>query len=135
MGGKERSMSPILPVADEEGLDRDRSGLASQGKHIGITEPLGMYRLASLDVGQRAQPVAIDGGELIILLLGGFGHRPRQPRLDSGRPAGEEFLRLPDQLAIILIADAADARSRAALDLVEQAGSRAVLEIAVRTAS
>ena len=68
-------MAPILPAADEEGLDRHRPGLAGQREHVGVAEPFGMHRLAALDVGQRAQPVAIDRGELVILPLRGLGHR------------------------------------------------------------
>ena len=94
-----------------------------------------MHSLATLDVGQRAQPVAIDGRELVILSLGGFGHRARQPRLDADGLAGKELLGLADQLAIGIISNAADARGRAALDLIEQARPRSVGEKAVGAAS
>src|SRR4051812_14280632 len=132
---KESAMPPVLPAADEEGLDRDGPGLARQREHVGIAKPLGMHRLASLDVGQSAQPVAIDGRELIILAFGGRRHRLAQPALDARRFAGEKLLRLIDQFVIFLLADAPDARRRAALDLVKQARPRPVLEKAVRTAS
>ena len=108
--------------------------LAGEREHVGVAEPFGVHRLAALDVGQRAQPVAIDGGELVILALGRLRHRLAQPSLHAGRLAGEELLRLIDQLAIDLLADAPDARRRAALDLVKQARPGAVLEKAVRTA-
>src|SRR5438105_1476147 len=115
-------MAPILPAADEEGLDRYRPRLAGEREHVGVAKALGMYSLAALDVGQRAQPVAIDGGQFIILPARRVSHRPRLPRLHTGRLAGEELLRLGDQLGIILVADPAHARRRAALDLIEQTG-------------
>ena len=95
--------------------------LAREREHVGIAEPFGMHRLAALDIGQRAQPVAIDGGKLVILLLRRIAICLRQPRLNPGRFAGEELLRLANQLGIIRLADAADAGRRAALDLVQQA--------------
>jgi len=87
-------MPPILPAADEEGLDRHGPGLARQREQVGVAEPLRMDRLAALDVSQRPQPVAIDRGQLKILLVGRLGHQPRQPRLHAGRFAGEELLGL-----------------------------------------
>ena len=71
-------MPPILAAADEEGLDRHRSRLAGERENVGVAQPLRMNRLAALDVGQRAQPVAIDRGKLEILALGRLGHGPRQ---------------------------------------------------------
>src|SRR3982750_4382817 len=117
MRGEECAMPPVLAAADEESLDRHGPALARECEHIRISEALGMHGLAALDVSQRAQPVAIDRGQLIILPPCRFGHRMRQPRLYAGRLAGEELLRLGDELAIFLLADAADARRRAALDL------------------
>ena len=70
MRREEGAMAPVLPAADEEGLDRHRPALAGQREHVGIAEPFGVHRLAALDVGQRAQPVAIDRGQLVILPLG-----------------------------------------------------------------
>ena len=127
-------MAPILAAADEEGLDAHRPALAGEREDVGVAEPLGVDRLAALDVGQRAQPVAIDRGELEILRLGGLGHRLAEPRLHPGRLAGEEGLGVLDQLGIVRLVDPADARRRAAADLVEQAGPRAVGEKAVGAA-
>src|SRR5215210_1428508 len=132
---EESAVSPILSAADEKSLDRHRSTLAREREHVGIAEALGVHRLAALDVGERAQPVAVDGREFEVLPLGGVRHGARQPRLDAGRFAGEKLLRLPDELAIFLLADPAHARRRAALDLIKEAWPRSVLEIAVRTAS
>ena len=75
--------------------------LAGEREHVGVAEPLGVHRLAALDVGQRAQAVAIDGGQLEILPLGRLGHLLAEPRLHAGRLAGEERLRVADQLGIV----------------------------------
>src|SRR5579884_60288 len=135
MRRKESAMPPVLPATNEEGLDRHGSSLAGEREHVGVAEPFGVHGLAALDVGQRAQPVAIDGGEFVILPLRRLRHLLRQARLDAGRLAGEELLRFPDQLAIFPLVDPTDARRRAALDLVEKAWPGAVRKKAVRTAS
>ena len=83
MRREEGAMAPILPAADEEGLDRHRPGLAGQREDVGIAQPLGMHRLDALDVGQRAQAVAVDGGELVVLLLGRL--RPSASTAAPGR--------------------------------------------------
>ncbi len=67
-------MAPILPAANEEALDRHGARLAGEREHVGIAETFGMHGLDALDVGQRAKAVAIDSGQLIILLLGRLGH-------------------------------------------------------------
>ena len=128
-------MPPILAAADEEGLDAHLPGLAGQREDVGVAEPLGMDRLAALDVGQRAQPVAVDRGQLEILRLGRLGHLLAELRLHPGRLAGEESLGVGDQLGIVGLVDPADARRRAAPDLVEQARPRAVGEEAVGAAA
>src|SRR5918993_1878384 len=133
--GEEGAMAPVLPPTDEEALDRHGSGLAGEREHVGIAQTFSMHRLRSLNVSERAQAVAVDCGVLVILVLGGRGHLLRQSRLHAGRLAGQEVLRVLDQLIIVGFADPPHARRRAALDLVEQAGPRPVLEIAVRAAS
>ncbi len=128
-------MPPILPAADEEGLDAHRPALAGQREDVGVAEPLGMDGLAALDIGERAQAVAIDRGQLEIHRLRGVAHQRLQLLLDLGRLAAEEILRVADQLVIAGLVDPADAGGRAAADLVEQAGPRPVREKAVRAAS
>src|SRR4051812_12160730 len=132
---EERAVPPILPAADEKGLDGHGPGLACEREYIGVAESFGMHGLASLDVGQRPQPVTIDGGELVVLALGGVCHRLAQPPLHPRRLAGEELLRLTHQRGIFLLRDPPDAWRRAALDLVKQARPRPVLEKTVGTAS
>ena len=128
-------MAPVLAAADEEGLDAHLPRLAGEREDVAVAQPLGVDGLRSLDVGERAQPVAVDGGELEILLLRRFGHRLAEPCLDARRLAREEQLRVLDEVGIIFLRDPVDARGRAAADLVEQAGPLAVGEEAVRAAA
>ena len=62
MSREEGAVAPILPAADEEGLDRHGSRLAREREHVGVAKAFGVHGLAALDVGQCPQPVAIDGG-------------------------------------------------------------------------
>ena len=128
-------MPPILPAADEEGLDAHRPALAGEREDVGVAEPVGVDRLTALDIGERAQAIAIDRGELEVHRLRGVAHQGLQLLLDLGRLAAEEILRVADQLVIAGFVDPADAGSRAAADLVEQAGPGSVREKAVGAAS
>src|SRR3546814_9902364 len=72
-----------------------------------------------------------DLGKLEIHIVGRGFHLRTELGLYIGRLAREEGFRIVDQLGIIGLADPADARRRAALDLVEQARAVARLEEAV----
>lgn len=133
MRREEAAVPPILPAANEEGLDTHLPRRTGQRENVGVAEPLGVNRLATLDIGQRAQPVAIHRRKLIILRLGRLGHRLAEPRLNAGRLAAQEILRILDQLGIGGLLDPPDARRRTTPDLIQQAGPRSVGEKAVRT--
>ena len=109
--------------------------MAGEREDIRIAHPFGVDELRSLDEGQRAQPVAQHGGELKVHRRGRGLHLRAKLRLDVGGLAGEEFLRVCDELVIAGLVDPADARGRAALDLVQQAWPVARLEEAVGAAS
>ncbi len=135
MGGKEAAVAPILPAPDEESLDAHLAAFAGQREDVAVPQPFRMNGLASLDIGQGAKAVAIDRRQFEIPFLGRLGHLLAQPRLNAGRLARQELLRILDQLGIILLADPIDAGRRAAPDLIEQARPRAVGEKAVGAAS
>ena len=84
MGWEEGAMAPILSAANEKGLDRDRARLASQRKHVRVSEAFRVHRLAALDVGQRPQPISIDGRQLVIVPLGGKSHLLAEAGLHAG---------------------------------------------------
>ena len=121
MGREEGAVRPVLPAADEESLDRHLPRLAGHGEDIGVLQPFGVDRLAALNEGRRAQPVAQHGRPLEIERFGRLGHLRLDLLLHGLVLAAEEVLGLADQLGIAGFVDAIDARGRAALDLVEQA--------------
>ncbi len=81
-----------------------------------------MDRLAALNVGERAEAIAIEGGELEVHRLRRLAHQALQLLLDLGRFAAEEFLGVADQLGIAGFVDPADAGGAAAADLIKQTG-------------
>ena len=119
-------MAPILPATNEEGLDAHLPSVAGKREDVGVAEPLGMNRLAALNIGQRTQPIAVDRGEFKILRLGGVRHRFAEPRLNPGGFAGEKLLRILDQLGIGRLFDPPDAGGRATADLIKQTRPRTV---------
>ena len=129
--GEEAAMPPILAAADEKGLDAHHPLATCQREDVGVAHPFGIDRLRPLDEGQRLQPVAQDRGQFEVHRLGRRLHLGAQLGLDLGRLPAEEVLRIGDQFGIGGLVDPADARRRAALDLVEQARPVAPLEEAV----
>ena len=83
-------------------------------------------------MGQSGQAVAVDRGAFEIERGRGFAHGIGQMGLDRLALAGQKRLGLGDQLVIIRFADFIGARAGAALDLVEQAGTRAVFVEGIR---
>jgi len=126
--GEEAAMAPVLPAANEEGLDADGRALGRQREYVGVGQARGVDRLVALDEGQRLQPVAVDRRHLEIERIGGLFHRLAELLLHLGRLARQEIARIIDQFGIILLADPVDAGRRAAPDLIEQTGPRAIVE-------
>src|SRR5205085_4664446 len=131
MRREEGSMPPILATTNEESLDGHRAGLAGERENVGVPKTFRMDCLAALYIGQCPKPVAVNSGKLVILAASGFRHELGQPCLHASGFAGQEFLRLADEFAIVLFTDPTDARRRAALDLIKQARPRSVREKAV----
>jgi len=84
-----------------------------------------------LDLCQRADAIAQHGSRLELQRLRRFVHARRQRLLDLAIAATQEAAHLVDDGGVLGLVDAADARRRAALDLVLQAGPRARGEHAV----
>ena len=59
-------MPPVLPSSNEEGLDGDCPPLACKRRNIDVAQPSRMDRLTALNIGQRAQQIAVDCSELEI---------------------------------------------------------------------
>ena len=88
-----------------------------------------------LDRGQRPNPIAVAARLLEVQQLARCLHASGEIALDPLRVALQEVARLRDQGGVVVFADAADARRRAPLDLVQQAGTGARGEHRVGAAS
>ena len=119
-------MPPILTATNEERLNADLAGLRRQRENVGIAQPFGIDRLAALNEGEGAQPVAQHCGDLEIHGLGGGGHRGAELFLGVLGLARQKGAGILDQFGIGIGADAVDTGRRTALDLVEQARPGAV---------
>ena len=126
------AVAPVLTRAEEEDLDAGVPALLVGGEHVGLLDALGVDGLVGSDVRQRPQAVAILGGLLVVEAVGRLLHEAliHLPRVLA--LAAQEAHRLLDQRIVVLEADLAGAGRRAALDLIEQAGTRAALEHGIR---
>src|SRR3546814_8089325 len=89
----------------------------------------------SSDVCSSDLAVVVNRGEFEIHRIRFALHRCAQLALHLRRFAREKILRVPGQFRIIRFTDPSDTGSRAALDLIEQAGPRAIGARAIGTAS
>ena len=103
----------------------------SDGDDVGVVIDVGGHDLLRLDRLEVLQLVAHLRGFLEVELLGGRLHAPRELDLSLVVAALEHLDRRTDVARIVLFGDQPDAGRRAALDLVLQAGTRAVGEIGV----
>ncbi len=93
---------------------------------IGVTDALDVNILTRLDLGERLNPVAKDGGGLIVHIFGGLLHPGEQAFLQVAAVAGQEITRFIDDGAVIITADPVNAGCSAAFDLILQAGASSV---------
>ena len=133
MTGEVGAVAEILSGAQEIDLDADLAGVGVGGENVGLVDRRQADRLMGLDVRQRANAVAQDRGGLELEIARGHVHALRQRLLDLAVAAAQEAAHLVDHGVVFGLGDAADARRRAALDLVLQAGPRARREDAVGT--
>ncbi len=89
--------------------------------------------LLALDRGKRRDAVAQPRGFFKRQRLGRFLHFPGQTVADGAAASRQEIARLADEAGVIADRDFAGAGRRASLDLMQQAGARAILVIAVGT--
>ena len=137
VGREEAAMAPILAAADEEGLDAHRPALAGEREQIGVAEPLGVDRLAALDVGERAQPVAIDRGQFEIHRLRRVGHRFDSLAWMLVDLPAEEILGVADQLGIAGLARSGRRKARCSggSDRAGRAATRLAKKLSVQLRS
>ncbi len=98
-------MAPVLPAADEECLHPHLPALGGEREDVGISHAAGVDRLAALDEGRCAQPVAQNGGGFEIEVDRGLCHLLFDLGLDRARFAGKELLRLAHQFLVSGLVD------------------------------
>ena len=125
------AVAPILAGAEEEHLDAGGPALLVAGEHVRLLHPAGVDALRALHGRERGQAITQARGPLELQLLGRRLHLQRQLFLHGAGAAGEEGAGLAHQLRIVGVAHLAGAGTGAALDLVQQAGPRAIFIIAV----
>ena len=128
---KIRAIAPVLAGAEEEDFDAELAGFLSDGEDVRLLHAARIDALRSLDRRQRRDAVAHACGALEVEFFRRLVHLARQKVAHGAALAGQKIMRLGDKLAVLDMRDFARARTRAALDLIEQTGPRAVLVIAV----
>jgi hypothetical protein len=125
---EEAAVADVAPDPDHDQVDAGDFALDDAGDDVGVDAAVRLDVLPYLDARQRAHLVTVGGGLLILSLLGSRMHLFRQAPDDIVLPAFQEERGVVDVLGIDFGRDLAGAWGCAALDLVQQAGTRAVLE-------
>gem|GEM_PF-2410571 len=123
--------APVLAGAIEEDLDAGLTPVGMQGENVAFGDAVGADGVLHGDGRQGADAVAHAGGLFEVHLVGRRLHLLGQAADDGARLAAQELFGLGDQFAVVLKANQAGARGRAALDLVQHAGAGAGLIDAV----
>ena len=110
------------PVPQVEQLHVGGVAAARDAEHIGRAHAAAVGDLALRQVPHRHQPVAVPGRILELMLLGGLFHLGLEPPLERPHPARQELDHAVDDDAVLVPGDVADARGRAAADVVVEAG-------------
>ena len=104
VGREERAVAVVAAAADEEHLHAGLAGGLPGGDHVGVLQAGRVHHVVALHEGQRADAVAHRGGVLEFQRLGGLLHLGGEFLLHGAGLAGEERLRLADQLAVVRLA-------------------------------
>ena len=131
VAGKIGAVAEILSCAQEVDLDADLAGIGVGREDVGLVDRGQADRLVRLDLCQRTDAIAQDRSPFEFERGGSLVHALGQRLLDFAVAAAQEPAHLVDDRRVFRFFDAADARRRAALDLVLQTGSRARREHAV----
>ena len=133
--GEVGAVAPVLAGAEEEHLHARLPAVLMGGEYVGLLDALGIDGLVGGDVRERPEAIAIFGGLLVVEPVGGLLHQALVHLAHVLAFAAQEAHGLADQHVVVLEADLARARRRAALDLMQQARARAALEYGVRARS
>ena len=127
------AVAVVLSGAHEKNLDAGLPACSVRRDDVGLVDPPNVDIVARLDPCQRLDAIAKLRRLFELQGVTGFLHLPRQTALDRPAVAGQESARLLDEGRVFGLADAVDAGRAAALDLMQEAGPRAVREHRVRT--
>ncbi len=124
-------VAPVLAGPEEEHLHAGLPAFLMDGEDVRLLHVVGIDALMGLDVRQGGQSVPVDRGALEVERFGGLFHLLGQFLFHQLAAAGKEGLGFGNKTRIVFWRDFAGAGACAALDLVEQAGTCAVLVVAV----
>ena len=133
------TMNPLRPttaaLADEEDLDRGFEVVLGQADHVEVLAAVAHHLLLGDGLAHALEPVPDPGRLLELELAAGFGHLGFHAGDDGVGLAVEEVEQLGGHLLVGLAVDLADARTRALLDVEQQARPAqpvVVVELVVR---
>src|SRR6516164_6001309 len=133
-----REISPVAPIlasSEEEDLHASLAAGVVRSNHIRIDNPWHVDFLMALDERQGSDAVSDQRRRFEIQNFSRALHLGRQSLLHVVASTGKENACLIDQRRVVLLADAAYARSAASLDLMQQARARSSCEHAVAAGS
>ncbi len=115
------------PPADVEHLDSGFQLVLGDAEAVQVLGPFGDHLLLLDGLAHRAEAVAEAGGALELQMVRGLLHLVLQPAQHGLAVAVEELEQLLHQGGVVGRVDGLDARSRALLDVVQQAGPALLL--------
>ena len=128
VAGEIGAAAVVAAGAEEKDLDAGLPPGLMRREDVRLLDALQVDVLVRLDAGEGADAVAELGRLLELQDVAGFLHAHRQMALDGLAVAFEEGMGLGHQGGVVRAADPLGARRATALDLMEQAGPRAVGE-------
>src|SRR5215208_572239 len=126
--GKIGAIAPVLTCAEEEYLDAGVAGLLCDGEEVGFVHCFRVDALNRSDHAHGGNAIAVARGQFEIELVGSLLHLRGKPFLHYGAAAAKKVLGLLDKSSIGGLVDFPRTGGRAALDLEEKAGPRAIFE-------
>ncbi len=117
----EAPLAADAPGAHVEDLHAHLEVVLGDADDVGIGAVVEHDRVLLQCPGERAEPVAVPRGVLVLLPLGGLPHLPLDGAHIRLRLPGEERAQVLDERAVVVGLDPTDARRAALVDVAEQA--------------
>src|SRR5215472_8568844 len=126
--GEVSAITPVLPGAKEKHLHASEPALLMDGEDVGLLHPAWIDPLMRLNGGKRGEAVAIDRRALEIECGRSVFHLAGELVFDAFAASGQKIVGLANERRIVRKIDFLRARSRTALDLIEQTRARAAFK-------